>query len=496
MKLLLFDFGSVIVGLDKYRCMKALEQIGCQPIAKYVDECRCEDLFHDLEIGGSISNFCAEAREKSGCDATDEEICWAWNELLTGISVEKLRLIKHLHDDLGYKTAILSNTNEIHWQKSVNDFFTIDGYKVEDYFDEIFLSFEMGVVKPDRRIFEAVMQRCDVTPQDIFFIDDSQRNCEGARQCGITAFHDPTGCEWMHNLPIYAAALGNFDGVHQGHRYVLDRLCSVAREYCLKPIAITFDKHPRMLFDPTFNNKTLCTNEEKSYLLHETGVSAVRILSFDRALASLSAYDFMKKVLRDEMGVKLLLLGYDNRFGKRNADEDFTTYTRYGEQLGIKVMQADAINVGEVRVSSSHIRHLVERGKMREAAECLGKPYFIMGRVEEGHQNGRKIGFPTVNIIPVESKLLPPNGVYASRTHIEGYDKCFASMTNIGHRPTYHGHQLTVETNIFDFNDNIYRKTIRVELLQFMRAEQPFDTPEQLAAQLMKDKEAILKLGQ
>lgn len=494
MKLLLFDFGSVIVGLDKYRCMRALEQIGCKPIVPYVDECRSEDLFHELELGGSVSDFCDEARRKSGCNATDEDICWAWNELLTGISVEKLRLIKHLHDDLGYKTAILSNTNEIHWKKSITDFFTIDGYKVEDYFDEVFLSYEMGVIKPDRRIFEAVTQRFNISPQDIFFIDDSQRNCEGARQCGITAFHDPTGTEWMHNLPIYAAALGNFDGVHRGHRYVLSKLCSTAKEYALRPIAITFDKHPRSLFDPTFNNKTLSTNEEKSFLLHETGVADVRILTFDRALASLSAYDFMKDVLRDKMGVKLLLLGYDNRFGKRNDTEDFTTYTRYGEELGIKVMQADPINVGDVRVSSSFVRHLVGAGKMKEAAECLGKPYFIMGRVAEGHQNGRKIGFPTVNIIPVETKLLPPNGVYASRTYIDGSDVPFASMTNIGHRPTYHGHQLTVETNIFDFNDDIYGKTIRIELLQFIRAEQPFDTPEQLREQLKKDKEVIQKL--
>ena len=109
-KLLLFDFGAILVGLDKQRCIRALRKVGCGEIASYVDEHRSEDLFHELELGGSKENFCQEAREKSGSNTSDEDVCWAWNELLTGIPTEKLRFIRHLHDDLGYKTAILSNT--------------------------------------------------------------------------------------------------------------------------------------------------------------------------------------------------------------------------------------------------------------------------------------------------------------------------------------------------------------------------------------------------
>ena len=149
---MLFDFGAVIVSLDKQRCIQALRQVGCGEIASYVDEHRSEDLFHEIELGGSNENFCQEAREKSHCNATDEEICWAWNELLTGIPLEKLRIIQHYHDTLGYKTALLSNTNWIHWEYS-KKFFSADGRKAEDYFDNIFLSCDLGMIKPDRQAF-------------------------------------------------------------------------------------------------------------------------------------------------------------------------------------------------------------------------------------------------------------------------------------------------------------------------------------------------------
>ena len=516
-RLLLFDFGCVIVGLDKRRCVEALYKVGCGAIAGYVDEHRSEDLFHEIELGGSTERFCEEARRQSSftdetgvfcpCTTTDEDIIWAWNELLTGIDIEKLKLIKHLRNDLGYKTAILSNTNKMHWDKSVKDFFNVEGYGVDDCFDHVFLSCDLQMVKPDRRIYEHVMKVAGVKAEDIIFFDDSARNCEGARQCGITAIHDPQGSEWVKiigndnfqfsffnsQLKGTAAVIGNFDGVHQGHRYILDELKEVAARECLQPLAITFDKHPRELFDPSFTPRYLTTLQERLDLL-KGEVKNVKVLTFNKALASVTARDFMERILRDEMGVKVLLLGYDNRFGKRNAEEDYETYKRYGEELGIKVLLAKPVDVNGVRVSSSQVRHAVAEGRMEETAVCLGRPYSITGEVSEGHKEGRRIGFPTANILPPADKIMPPNGVYAANVVLDG--KRYKAMTNIGTRPTYQSvftdETVTIETNIFDFNEDIYGKEITVEFLRKVRDEKHFDSPDALKAQIEKDKEGIV----
>lgn len=509
-KLLLFDFGCVIVDLNKQRCVDALYKVGCGAIAGYVDEHRSEDLFHEIELGGETDVFCQEARRQSSytdkegvfhpCQTKDEDIIWAWNELLVGISKEKLRFIKHLHDDLGYKTAILSNTNWMHWNFSVENFFGVDGYKVEDYFDHVFLSCELGMVKPDERIYQHVIDVTGVKAEDIIFFDDSAKNCEGARRVGIHSIHDPLGNAWMHVLrneiaskEAVAAVIGNFDGVHTGHRYVLDRLKEVAAKYNMSPLVITFDKHPRELFDATFKASFLTTLDEKVALL-ESIVDNVKVLSFNRELAQVSAHDFMEKYLRDEFGVRLLLLGYDNRFGKRNHTETFEDYQHYGKELGIKVLLANPVDVEGVRVSSSHVRHAVEEGQMEEATMCLGRPYSVSGKVIEGYKEGRKIGFPTANILPPAHKLLPPNGVYASSVVLDG--KKYQGMTNIGTRPTYHNvkpdNSVTIETNIFDFIGDIYGKEITVEFLRKVRDEKKFASPEELKEQITLDKEFIL----
>lgn len=514
--LLLFDFGCVLVNLDKQRCIDALRKVGCGAIAGYVDEHRSEDLFHEIELGGETAVFCNEARRQSSytdengvfhpCTTKDEDIIWAWNELLTGIDVDKLRLIKHLHDNLGYRTAILSNTNWMHWNISVEKFFGVDGYKVEDYFDHVFLSCELGMVKPDERIYQHVMKVTGVRAEDIVFFDDSAKNCEGARWCGINAIHDPKGNEWVKILsndniqfPISysqskgtAAVIGNFDGVHLGHRYVLDNLKEVAAKNAMKPLVITFDKHPREIFDKSFVPSFLTTLQEKQRLLQEE-VGNVKVLTFDRELASITAHDFMR-ILRDEMGVRLLLLGYDNRFGKRNETEDFESYKRYGEELGVKVILANPVDVGGVRVSSSQVRHAVFDGRMEEVTATLGRPYSMTGTVVAGHREGRRIGFPTANILPQARKIMPPNGVYATEVTVDG--RQYKGMTNIGVRPTYHDasadENVTIETNIFDFNGDLYGKEIAVAFLRKVRDEQQFDSPEALRKQIERDKMTLL----
>lgn len=513
--LLLFDFGTILTGLSKQRCIDALQKIGCGRIAYYVDECRQEDLFHELEVGGSIDSFCNEARRQSAhtdemgifhpCTATNEEICWAWNELLTGVPVEKLRMIHHLRHDLGYRTAILSNTNEIHWAKSVKEFFTADGLEVDDYFDEIYLSCRLKMVKPDDEIYQEVRRRTDETVENILFIDDSKKNCNAAERNGIHAFHDPKGDRWTKTLEQWlagngrAAVIGNFDGVHLGHRYVIDHLRKLASERHLMPMAITFDQHPRAVFQTDFHPEFLNTPEERISMLRAVvdpdntndANDSVFMLHFTKETAGISARQFMQETLRDKLNVRLLLLGYDNHFGKRTPGEGFEAYREYGRELGIEVLQAEPFDVDSIRISSSGIRSLIKQGNISQANSCLGYMYSITGTVVHGYEEGRKIGFPTANILPPAGKLMPPNGVYESEVVIEGETKVRRSITNIGTRPTFNGSNITIETNIIGFIGNIYGKVITVSLKRMLRPEMQFDSPQALKEQIRKDREMI-----
>lgn len=510
---LLFDFGTILVGLSKERCVRALEQIGCGRIAYYVDECRQEDLFHDLEIGGSVEAFCDEARRQSSytdekgvyhpCKATNDEICWAWNQLLLDIPVEKLRLIYHLHHDLGVHTAVLSNTNQIHWQYAVKHLFTADGLSVNDYFDEIFLSCDMQMVKPDDCIYQEMLRQLRedydmpaLQPHDILFIDDSEKNCMAAEANGIRTLHDPKGDKWIlanmsDNLSTIppqtggVACIGNFDGVHLGHQHVISTLKHIAAERGLRPVVITFDRHPRALFDPKFLPEYLTTLEEKEALLRKQGVE-VRVLPFTQQLADVTACEFMQRKLHGEMNVKLLLLGYDNRFGKRNDSETIDDYKKYGETAGIEVMVADAVDVEGERISSSYVRHLIKQGEVEKAQTALGYRYGITGSVIHGREEGRKMGIPTANLSVPYGKMIPAHGAYATLTNIDG--KEYRSVTNIGMRPTLdNGRDVTVETHVIGFSGNLYGKVITVKFVHRLRDERRYDTVEELRRQIETD---------
>ena len=199
---LVFDFGCVLVNLDKQRCIKSFCEIGAENIATYVDECRQEALFHDLEVGNiDVSTFCDEVRRKAPCcKASDEAICEAWNSLLTGIPVRRLRALLQLKDR--YRLLLLSNTNPIHWEKSLKDYFTADGKTFDDYFEKAYLSYQMQMLKPDRCIYEALMNDSRTTPEEILFVDDSVANCAAAEQIGITTLHVTNGDEWISKLNI------------------------------------------------------------------------------------------------------------------------------------------------------------------------------------------------------------------------------------------------------------------------------------------------------
>lgn len=198
---IVFDFGCVLVDLDKQRCVDAFKAICAGDVAVYVDECRQEDLFHDLETGAiSVGAFCDEVRRRApGCHASDTQICEAWNALLTGIPrrrIERLiELRKHHH------LFLLSNTNAIHWTKAVADYFPYDGKNIGDYFERVFLSYEMHMVKPSPDIFVAMLRQAGIEAADTLFIDDSPANCNAAETLGIRTLRVSNGDEWL-SLPL------------------------------------------------------------------------------------------------------------------------------------------------------------------------------------------------------------------------------------------------------------------------------------------------------
>lgn len=215
---IVFDFGCILTGLDKQRCVEALRKVGAGRIAYYVDECKQEDLFHELEIGNStVHEFCEEARRQCSytddngvfhqSDVADEDIVWAWSELLLGVPEAKLRKILELRQSGKYRIMVLSNTNIIHWEQALGNFFSGKGVEnidpkltVEDFFDKVYLSYEMHKVKPDACIFEEMLRDSGAKAEETLFIDDSKANCEGAKALGINVIYDPTGTEWMDKL--------------------------------------------------------------------------------------------------------------------------------------------------------------------------------------------------------------------------------------------------------------------------------------------------------
>lgn len=331
----------------------------------------------------------------------------------------------------------------------------------------------------------------------------------------------------------YAATIGFFDGVHRGHRYVLEQLQRLAKEKGLPSMAITFDRHPRQVVDISWHPLLLTTLDEKQQLLEQTGIDTMVVLPFDKRMASLSAYRFMQQVLKERLGVCLLLTGYDNRFGHRTADssEDFEDYVEYGRQMGIEVVCGEGLKTTDDRirrpddrryVSSSLVRQLLTEGCVEEAAQCLGRPYSLTGTVVHGFGQGRKMGFPTANM-QINSigltrfdsegngltrldtgcqRLVPKDGVYAVRVRINTKpyqtvsNRCNPSqtvalpgITNIGLRPTFDGHQRTIETHILDFQGDLYGKDISIEFVKRLRDEQHFDSAEELARQMTRDAE-------
>lgn len=293
-------------------------------------------------------------------------------------------------------------------------------------------------------------------------------------------------------LPVKpcVATIGFFDGVHRGHRFLIERLKEDAKAAGLESTVITFERHPRQVLSSDYQPKLLTTFEEKRLLLSRTGVDNCAVLQFDRQMAQMTAREFMERVLAGLLNVKRLYIGYDHRFG-HNREEGFEDYVRYGRELGIEVLQNTAFDLEGVNVSSSVIRSFLQEGEVEMAARCLGYPYFVSGKVMPGVQEGRKLGFPTANIEVTAEKLIPASGVYAVTARLEGSAALKPAMMNIGTRPTFGENEQTLEVHILDFEDNIYGKELLVSFDRRLRGERKFRSAEDLADQLRKDAEEV-----
>ena len=291
------------------------------------------------------------------------------------------------------------------------------------------------------------------------------------------------------------ATIGFFDGVHAGHRYLIQQVKEIAAAKGLRSALVTFPVHPRKVMNVEYRPELLTTPEEKISLLADIGVDYCLMLDFTPEISRLTAREFMTQLLKERYQVKYLVIGYDHRFG-HNRSEGFEDYVRYGKEIGIEVIRAKAytsnIEIGNepnIPVSSSLIRKLLHEGEVSLAAHCLKYEYFLDGIVVGGYQVGRKIGFPTANLrVDDPDKLIPADGVYAVWVTFDG--KTYMGMLNIGVRPTIdNGPNRTIEVNILHFHSDIYDKFIRLTFVKRTRPELKFSSIDELITQLHKDAE-------
>ena len=287
-----------------------------------------------------------------------------------------------------------------------------------------------------------------------------------------------------------AVAIGFFDGVHRGHRFVFDELCRRAQAMGESPWAVTFDVHPFAVIAPERQPLLLTTLDEKIEALRSCRLDGVVVLHFDRKMADFTAERFMHEVLHEHLHVERLLVGHDHRFGRPVPGDGFERYREIGDSIGIEVDLCPPMP-GEVGLSSSAIRSLLEAGNVVAAAERLGRPYSLMGTVVHGFQNGRKLGFPTANLdLSCAEKMVPRRGSYVTVVCSDG--KQYPAMTNIGRRPTLeNGEKVTIETHLLDFDGDLYGRQLEIRFKERLRDERKFDHIDALKAQLNEDAQQV-----
>lgn len=281
--------------------------------------------------------------------------------------------------------------------------------------------------------------------------------------------------------------IGTFDGVHIGHQKIVERLISLGEKEDLTTVILTFFPHPRMVLQKDTTIKLINTIGERSTILKQLGLDYLLVKEFTEAFSRLSAEEFVKQVLVDQLNVKKIIIGYDHRFG-RNRNADINDLIKYGSTYGFEVEEISAQDINDVAVSSTKIRNALREGHIQKANSYLGYPFMLTGTVVKGKGIGKQLNYPTANIKIEESyKLIPKYGAYVVSSTIDG--AIVYGMMNIGMNPTVNGEKESIEVHFFNFEKSIYGEMLKIEVLERIRDEQKFASVENLKVQLQKDRE-------
>lgn len=284
------------------------------------------------------------------------------------------------------------------------------------------------------------------------------------------------------DVPI-ALTVGNFDGIHLGHQFLIENLIRKAGQYQAWPAVLFFDPHPEQVLFPDHDFSILSTSADKQQSLKELGVKMIFVQDFSRNFSKVPAVDFLKNYLGQFRGLRYLLVGYDFHFGL-NGEGDFNLIRDFFAKSNTEVERGSIFKEGDLCPSSTRIRNALKEGDVKQAADCLGRPYQLQGEVLKGKSLGRQLGFPTANLANFSTQR-PADGVYITRAIHQ--NKVFNGVTNVGVRPTVQGCGVTVETHLFDFDENLYGQTLKVQFLERIRSEKKFESLEMLKKQIHHD---------
>lgn len=288
--------------------------------------------------------------------------------------------------------------------------------------------------------------------------------------------------------------VGTFDGVHEGHRALMETVVEKAKKRKARSVVITFDPHPRSIIQSKGKSIRLLTSlQERAEILEVMGIDVLCVIPFTRDFSLLSSEEFVKDIINKNIGIGEFVIGYDHHFGKDRSGT-IETLENLGPELDFNVYVVSKKEMGERTISSTAIRkELQENGNIESATKLLGRPYLLNGVVIHGDERGRELGFPTANLKPEHpDKIIPKNGIYAVKVRVD--DGWYSGMMNIGIRPTFNGEAKSLEVNIFEFDQMIYGKTIQVRFLGRIRDEKKFKGIEELKSQLKLDKEKSLEV--
>ncbi len=302
--------------------------------------------------------------------------------------------------------------------------------------------------------------------------------------------------EIIHSLSNYrhtegtVVTIGTFDGVHIGHQKIIEQVVTTAKQLGKKAVLLTFFPHPRMVLQQNASIELINTIDERAELLSKTGLDYLIIHPFSMEFSRLTALDFVRKVLVNQLHTSKLIIGYDHHFGK-NREGNLEQLTEYSHLYNFEVEEIPAQDINDVAVSSTKIRKALSEKNIKTANKYLGYHFMLNGTVVNGKQLGGKIGFPTANLSIKEAyKLIPKTGVYVVKSKID--NTIVFGMMNIGFRPTLEGKHQTIEIHFFDFNNDLYGQNLTIEVLYFLRDEEKFDSVEKLISQIKKDREIAL----